>query len=312
MVVLKDKILNFHPDTLYVARKDVNLEKEERIEEALDILEGWVKKQTHFAKKDFSRDYLERTLITAKGLVERAKVRIDKLCTFKTLMPDLYPSSVSRTDYEVLEKYLNHAHLPTLTKDHYRVYLLQLNADDFSSSVVNTYYRYIVVTSEYLKIHDYNCGFIVALDFRNINILNVVAKCTPMELRQIVTLMTEGYSMRIKQIHIITASKMVDALLALFRQVLSSKLAKRITLHKNLDTFYEYVPKDILPIEYNGTERSLKKLNEEFIAELTSEEFVKYFEEMYKANTDESCRPSDKFNEQYVGMPGSFRALSVD
>ncbi|CAH0595083.1 unnamed protein product [Chrysodeixis includens] len=312
MVVLKDKILEFHPDTLYVARKDVNLDKEERIEEALDILEDWVKKQEHFVKKDFSRDYLERTLITAKGLVERAKVRIDKLCTFKTLMPDLYPSTVPKTDFEGLGKYLYHAHLPTLTKDHYRVYLLNIHSDDFSSSIVNTYYKYLVVISEYLKIHDYNCGFILTLDFRNINLLNLVAKCTPMELRQIVTLMTEGYSMRIKQIHIITPSKMVDALLALFRQVLSSKLAKRMILHKNLDTLYEYVPKNILPAEYDGTERSLKKLNEEYLSELSSDEFVKYFEEMYKANTDESCRQSDKFNEQYVGMPGSFRALSVD
>lgn len=33
---------------------------------------------------------------------------------------------------------------------------------------------------------------------------------------------------------------------------------------------------------------------------------------MRKARTNESYRQADKFNENYVGMPGSFRALSVD
>lgn len=53
--VLKDKILEFHPDTLEFVRKDVNLEKAGRIEEAVDILDDWVKKQQHFIKKDFCK-----------------------------------------------------------------------------------------------------------------------------------------------------------------------------------------------------------------------------------------------------------------
>ena len=71
----------------------------------------------------------------------------------------------------------------------------------------------------------------------------------------------EGYGLRIKQIHIITESKMVDALITFLKQVMSSKLGGRIHSHKTLDTFYEFIPKDILPEEYGGKERSLQTLS---------------------------------------------------
>ncbi|KAJ8711053.1 hypothetical protein PYW07_008295 [Mythimna separata] len=310
--VLKDKILEFHPDTLEYVRKDVNLDKQSRIDEAVDILDDWVKKQQHFTKKDFSRDYLERTLINAKGMVERAKQRLDKLCTFKTLMPELYPGPMSREQFETIDSFVRYGFLPKMTKEHYRVSLFNVKSDDYQSSDIHSFYRYVTVICEYVRIHDYNSGLIVVLDFRNANILTFITKCTPMELRQILTLMTEGYGMRIKQIHLVTASKMVDALLGFLKQVLSSKLAGRIHLHKNLDSLYEVVPREVLPEEYGGKERPMQQLSDEWLDRLTSKDFVEYFNMMYQAKTDESCRQANNFNEQYVGMPGSFRALSVD
>uniref|UniRef100_A0A2A4J610 CRAL-TRIO domain-containing protein n=1 Tax=Heliothis virescens TaxID=7102 RepID=A0A2A4J610_HELVI len=310
--VLQDKILEFHPDTLEYARKDVNLDKQGRIEEAVDILDDWVNKQRHFVKKDFSRDYLERTLINAKGMVERAKQRIDKLCTFKTLMPELYPKTVAKSDYAVIDNYVRYALLPKMTKEHYRVSIFNIKSDEYTSMHVHIFYKYVIVLNEYIRIRDYNCGYVIVMDFTDVNILNFMTKCTPLELRQIITIMTEGYGMRIKQIHVISTSKMVDALLGFLKQALSSKLASRIHLHKDNETLLDFFPKEILPKEYGGEERSMQTLNDEWREAVTAKDFVDYFEEMYHAKTDESCRQATSFNEQYIGMPGSFRALSVD
>ncbi|KAH9636998.1 hypothetical protein HF086_016280 [Spodoptera exigua] len=312
VTVLQDRLLEFHPDTLEYVRKELNLDKNGRMDDAVNLLEEWIKKQQHFVKKDFSRAYLERTLITAKGMVERAKQRIDKLCTFKTLMPEYYPRSVAKGHFDSLEPIVQYGLLPKLTKEHYRVSLFNVKSDDYNSGHIHLFYKYFVMLCEYIKLNDYNTGFIVALDFRDANILTFITKCTPMELRQIITLMTEGYGIRIKQIHVITESKMLDTLVSFLKQVLSTKLAGRIHMHKNLDTFYEFVPKDILPVEYGGSERPLQIISDEWRDALTSKEFMEYFAEMYEAKTDESCRQSDKFTEQYIGMPGSFRALSVD
>lgn len=50
-----------------------------------------------------ARDYLEKILITAKGLVERAKERLDKLSTFKTLMPEFFTVSDVKKEFLPLQ-----------------------------------------------------------------------------------------------------------------------------------------------------------------------------------------------------------------
>lgn len=52
--------------------------------------------------------------------------------------------------------------------------------------------------------------------------------------------------------------------------------------------------------------------SDEWIEVLSSEEFLSYLDEMNSATTNESFRQKDQFTEQYAGMPGTFRLLSVD
>ncbi|CAB3222197.1 unnamed protein product [Arctia plantaginis] len=308
----KNRLLELHPDTVEYVRKEINLDKPGRIDEALDLLEEWVKMQNHFVKKDIPRIYLETTLVTAKGSIERAKQKLDKLCTLRTLMPEFFPTTVTKEIFTPLEDFVIQAHLPKLTKEHNRVYMLKILSDNFDSNLVQTYYKYIVVASEYCKRNDYNAGFVLICDYRDINILNFVTKISPMNLKHIFTLMTEGYGMRIKKILIMSGSKMVDSLVSLFKQTLSAKLGERIDVLKNLDSLHEVIEKDMLPEDFGGKEKPLRALYERCLENFCSKDNVDFFLEMNKAKTDETCRQSGVFNEQYVGMPGSFRALSVD
>ncbi|XP_047032800.1 alpha-tocopherol transfer protein-like [Helicoverpa zea] len=311
--VRKDTMLKFNPDSLEEVRKELNLEKPGRIDEAIDILDSWVKKQPHFMKKDFSRDYLERILITAKGLVERAKERLDKLCTFKTLMPEFFNVSDDiKKEMEPLQELIHAGHLPQMTPEHYRVFICKLTSENLEAASFFCFYRYMTMLCEYFLQAEYCKGFQIILDYSQINILSFVTKVNPMELRQIITLMTEGYGCRIKGVHVISSSKMVDTLITMLKQVFSAKLADRIHLHKTPETLSEYVPKDMMPSDYGGKEMALLDLNKAWLKEISSKEFLAYMNEMNKASTNESCRQSDKFNEHYIGMPGSFRALSVD
>lgn len=53
-----------------------------------------------------AREYLEITLITTKGLIERAKTRLDKLCTFKTLLPQFFEIDNSKTEFAELRRFM--------------------------------------------------------------------------------------------------------------------------------------------------------------------------------------------------------------
>lgn len=51
----KSPVLNFPPDTLNVVRKSWDLDGPGRMNDAIDILDEWIKKQQHFVKKNFRK-----------------------------------------------------------------------------------------------------------------------------------------------------------------------------------------------------------------------------------------------------------------
>lgn len=52
----------------------------------------------------------------------------------------------------------------------------------------------------------------------------------------------------------------MDKILALMRPFMKKELMDVLTLHSTLDTFYKYVPKQMLPLEYGGESGSIEKL----------------------------------------------------
>ncbi|XP_073948229.1 alpha-tocopherol transfer protein-like isoform X1 [Choristoneura fumiferana] len=308
----KGTFLKFKPNQLQEIRKLYDLDKPGRIDEAVDLLVDWIKKQDHFRIKEFPREYLERLIIASKGSVERAKARFDKICTFRTLWPEFFTVS----DIHTFANYwciFNSVFLPELTDDLYRVNLFKLSPKvPLNSNLILEYIRYSIIMCEYLRKQDYPSGFLIILDYRDVNFMDLLKMASPTQISQMMNLYTEGYGMRIKGIHIMTTSKMSDAFVAVLKQVLSKKVGGRIHVHMDIESLHEFVPKKILPSEYGGSAVSIEELRDSFLEELSTEEHIEYMKFSQSASTDESKRTKDKFNENYIGMPGSFRTLSVD
>lgn len=70
--------------------------------------------------------------------------------------------------------------------------------------------------------------------------------------------------MHVKQIHVVTDSKLLDGLVAMFKQFLSEKLASRIYTHTSIDTLFDYVPKNLLPEEYGGKMGPFSELHRKY------------------------------------------------
>ncbi|CAH2093976.1 unnamed protein product [Euphydryas editha] len=308
----KDRILETKPDTLEYIRKQYNLNKPGQMKEAVNILSDWVQKQNHFKKKDFSKHYYESTLIACKGSIERAKSMIDKMCTMRTLLPQFFGNYNLKTDFGNLHKTICVTLLPKQTDDHYRVELIKCNDTDVKSFQFMDYFRSNVILTEYFKVHDYSTRIIIVLDFSGSNIMDYISKLNIVEMKQAMTIYMEGYGMRIKAIHIITTSKLIDTILSIAKKVLNKKVAERVYIRKTIQELYEHIPKHILPREYGGEERPLNELQREWLEALTSEEHVKYMLEINEACTDENYRQKDKFNENFTAMAGTFRLLTID
>ncbi|XP_038213634.1 clavesin-1-like [Zerene cesonia] len=307
-----NNLLHLRPDSTDVILKEYNLDKPGAMEESIKILREWVKKQPHFTRTDFTDGYLRSTILEGKGSIEKAKQFIDRMCTLRTLLPQCFGVIDVRNDFKNVFEVTTPVILPNLTKEHYRVFISKLNTNVTDSAQIANYFRYGYLIGDYIKAHDIVTGYRLIVDFTDINMMDLLTKLNPMDLRHALTIYLEGYGMKIKGIHLITASKFIDGLIVLLKQILKPKVGGRIYVHKTCEDLHEIIGKDILPEEFGGYEKSLKAIHEDWLEELSREELKKYLRDINSAKTDEACRPSVKFNEDYAGMPGTFRVLSLD
>ncbi|KAJ8711043.1 hypothetical protein PYW07_008285 [Mythimna separata] len=310
----ENKLIKFGPEVVEEIRKEYNFDNEANREQAITIINEWIKSQEHLIKKDYSKPYIEKSIITSKGSLERAKKQIDKICTFRTLMPKYFQvTNIFESD---IARVLNNglfALVPTLTQEYHRVIIIKVNPSaDVKQNDYVLLFKLFVVVAEYLKNTDFCRGFTLICDMYDSSTADVLSKLNLVELQQFIPIITEGYGTKIKGIIFLTGSKFIDGFVKIVKPFFSAKISSRIHVATSVEALKEFVQVDILPEEYGGKEQSIEILHDNLIKTISSESHQSLMKEMNRARTDESKRKVDKFNEQYMGMPGTFRTLSLD
>uniref|UniRef100_A0A2A4J2F6 CRAL-TRIO domain-containing protein n=1 Tax=Heliothis virescens TaxID=7102 RepID=A0A2A4J2F6_HELVI len=282
-----------------------------KLKQDIDQLQDWIRKQPHFKLKEFDRDFLERYLIYSKGSIERAKQRFDKLCTFTSLMPEFLQNFDIKNEFQPLHNVCLTCILPKPTPDNYRVIVSSLTGVDDSKFELVSYYRYLIVVGHYMLQNDYCNGYELVGDARNLTMATVM-KLNPVTIHKALTCITEALGQRMKKIHLISGSKFFDTLLVVFKQGLSQKLSQRLHVHNSVESLYDHIKREHLPKDLGGDEKTIKELNDLNFKEVSTDSHIAKVKNMEQATTDESSRLTTKFNEEYSGMPGSFKTLCVD
>lgn len=91
------------------------------------------------------------------------------------------------------------------------------------------------------------------------------AKFTPTLVKKFLVCVQEAYPVRLKEVHVINVSPLVDTIVNFVKPFLKEKIRERIHIHSSLDDLYKFVPKEMLPSEYGGNAGSIKDLNGEKI-----------------------------------------------
>ncbi|VVC96105.1 unnamed protein product, partial [Leptidea sinapis] len=262
-----------------------------RINESLDFIQEWAQKQEHLKEslQYINRGILERLLLLSRGSVEATKSKLDKFLTYRNMMPELCLNR-NADEFQIFSKW--GAFLPLPKKcaiDHTRVLVTQLlppeQQDDFN---LLTYFRYAFLLGE-IKLHyDYWDSERYIVDLTHMNLGYLTKLINPIVIKKAELLCTEAFGTKIKGIHLINAPNFVDKFVLILKQALKPKVAGRIYIHDSYEDLQKHIPKEILPEDFGGNGPRIAKL------------------------ADESKRSSSKFNEEYLGMPGSFRKLDVD
>ncbi|KAG6457306.1 hypothetical protein O3G_MSEX010225 [Manduca sexta] len=202
--------------------------------------------------------------------------------------------------------------LPDLTEDHYRVYVGRFLSERTTSNILMECYRHGILVSEYIKAHDYCNGFVAVIDYRLTNMVDLIAAADFIALHHFITILMEGYGMRIKGIHALTSSKAIETLLKIVKKMFGPKVSNRIHVHMNIESLYEHLPKKILPSDLGGDQESLEFISGQWNEILGTKENINYMKEMSKAVSNEAYRLKEKLNGVDLGLSGTFRSLNVD
>lgn len=91
-----------------------------------------------------------------------------------------------------------------------------------------------------------------------------LSKVTPTIVKKFLVCVQEAYPVKLKEVHVVNASPIVDTIIQWVKPFLKEKIRNRIHVHTNLESLYKFVSKDILPEEYGGTAGKIDQFNGNF------------------------------------------------
>lgn len=151
-------------------------------------------------------------------------------------------------------------------------------------------------------------GFVVVSDYKNMG-LQILSIFTPTLQRQFIKSALKLAAVRLKQVHLLNIHPSVISLAQIALSFFSEKLQKRIIFHKDMESLYRYIPKEILPQEYGGKVPQ-KVMTDAWIQQLReSSEHIARVNEM---SVDENWVGQREDKQSIMGCEGSFRLLQID
>ncbi|KAK3927692.1 Alpha-tocopherol transfer protein-like [Frankliniella fusca] len=284
-------------------------------------LRQWLLDQPHLPDvPEEDLPWLERYLVCSKNSLERAKRGLDCYFTVRSEAPAIFADRDSDTSaFKRTFDYTYVVTLPKLTPALHRVHVYAYAPPDAYGGDLNDFsfedlYRRMSMTMDVKFREDLCAGEVCVLDLQH-NTAGHMAKFTAVLpfVKNFFACSLAAYPARIHQIHVINAPSYMSTIEGLIKPFLKKKIQDRVIIHPpGLDSFFEHVPKAMLPKDYGGEEKSLKELSDAWRTKI--EAYRPWFLAQEGVKSDESRRVGDKtaLQEEIFGCQGSFRQLTVD
>ncbi|EFA05518.1 alpha-tocopherol transfer protein-like [Tribolium castaneum] len=282
----------------------------ETVKSDIEAIEEWLKKQPHLQKIPTDIP-IENFLHLAKFSVEGTKRLIDDFYTIRSQLPRIFNTKEVNPNSEILAKYADISYfipLPKLTSDLSRVIVCKFIED---SELFNPIYSYIwsVNVNVIRLLDDFAVNNIVIYDLEHCT-LRHLAKITPTMLKIFPEIRKKILNRSVKSVNLVNCSSLTDYFLRFFKPLASQKVVERICVHNDLQSLHQVVPKEVLPKDYGGEEKSLKELNDLLKCKVRESRDV--FDNLDNFTVDETLRPAKLVNDDILGVYGNFKRLAID
>ncbi|KAL9896384.1 alpha-tocopherol transfer protein-like isoform 1-T4 [Glossina fuscipes fuscipes] len=202
--------------------------------------------------------------------------------------------------------------LPKLTPEGHRVTigkLIDLTASNFNFA--DAIKLFVLLLDVFVREDDVRNGYRMVFDTSGVT-LGHVARLGIMTMKKLIFYLQEALPVRLIGLHFINIVPFMDKILALMYPFMKKELVDMLYVHSNLDEFYKFVPKNILPGEIGGEELESAQLREICYDKVRSRrKQILEYEKLFRIN--EKLRPGKPKNSaDLFGIEGNFKKLDID
>ncbi|XP_014256783.1 alpha-tocopherol transfer protein-like [Cimex lectularius] len=271
-------------------------------------IKEWLSKQQHLPDVD---DHLIRRFLTCcDHSLEKTKTTMDHFFCLRADTPEFF------SDRDPLQPKMQEVFtqidllpLPQLTPEGLKCFLYRLADPNPDKFVFNEYAKcFFLVGDTRVKTETViPKGEIIIFDMKGYSLRHLTKLHFP-SLRKYMQYTQEAHPVRLKQIHVINVSSLLDKTMTLVKPLLKAEVAGMLHFHQpESKTLYDFVPKDILPDEYGGKAGTVSEIKE------TWKSKVEKNRDWFKTNPwiANNNKRLDKKNSINI-MDGSFRTLTID
>ncbi|XP_060881508.1 alpha-tocopherol transfer protein-like [Metopolophium dirhodum] len=294
-------------------KKEYGLTKDQ-ITKDVATVRSWMLTQPHLPKFPESKNdeidfWIEGFLRLTKNNLEKTKQGVESHFRLKTLFPQVYdvcdlPNYVESELFEYLTMVMMPKHTPDGLK------IMYYNFNDTNSHLfrpIEIYKRMRLMLDIYQKKGIDFTGIHVLIDTRHIT-LSHISQFDLFQLKNLIKHAQKAYPLRLKHTHILFPPSFIDVAKNILKPFVSKKMFARLSFHKNLETLWEHIPRDVLPIEYGGYSGNVDIIREEWKTLILKNN--DWFLSNVSYKSDESKRLKKKKSFSYDKL--SFKTLILD
>ncbi|XP_050697202.1 alpha-tocopherol transfer protein-like isoform X5 [Eriocheir sinensis] len=306
-------VCTLSPELLQRAKDEIN-EDPDRREADIEHIRDWLRHQPHINARMDDWTIL-RFLRGCKFSLERTKEKLDMFYTCKSLCPEWYKNRDPQDKKlrSILELGIV-LPLPGFDQNGRRVMMSRPGLLDLSYATMDDLTKAAIMLFDVYQEEDEAhtvTGMVMVEDLKDISI-SYIAAMTPVTMKKAMTLFQDGYPMRPKGLNYINTPEAFNTVFNIFKSFMKEKMKRRVHIHgSDMESLYKEVPRDILPVEYGGTNGTVEEIKNYWLQRLDARR--DWLLEDEKFCVDESKRPGKaKTSADLFGIEGSFRKLNVD
>ncbi|XP_050311781.1 alpha-tocopherol transfer protein-like [Anthonomus grandis grandis] len=291
-------------NTLY--KSDPDLKQED-----VEMLSKWCDQQKHFPKVlDIQ---IALALHSCYYSVEQAKNCLENYFTIRGMVPELFSNGnpdKSAPLKQAMEVNLVSI-LPQRTKENYIVVLAKLmdtNPDLYNPQLASKVFDMQILRHVYTE--GPSSGVLVIIDMTG-GVFGHLLKMNLTDFKKFLVYIQDAMPIRLIGVHFINVVPFMDKILALLKPFIRKEFFSKIFIHTNMDTFYEHVPKEALPVDYGGEADSVNYQFEKYKKQIYDNQWFYDFQDTMVVDEGKRVGPR-KDADSLFGFDGTFRKLSVD